>query len=248
MTDRVALPPAATVHNAAMDQASGAGRRMPRLWRQGIAGQNARGAAVTVMFVLAGYAASLTYPVLNHGPNRLFLRTGLDTALPFVPVFVIPYVSMTPLIAVTTVAFLAMRVRLVRSMALAMTIAWAASYLCYFFFQTYVERPLLVGDDTFTAAIRAVYAGDNPYNAFPSLHVSLSTILAIHWLRFDRRVGTVVSAWVVLVIASTVLIRQHYLADIVGGLVVGVAASRLAWRALDRECPAPLSVPATTDG
>src|SRR4051794_995112 len=70
--------------------------------------------------------------------------------------------------------------------------------------------------------LRAVYAGDRPYNDFPSLHTSVSTILAVHWLRFDRRIGVVVAAWCVLIVASTVFVHQHYLADVGGGL--GVAA------------------------
>ena len=41
----------------------------------------------------------------------------------------------------------------------------------------------------FSGMIRTIYASDQPYNDFPSLHTSLSTVIAIHWWRFDRRIG-----------------------------------------------------------
>jgi membrane-associated phospholipid phosphatase len=72
--------------------------------------------------------------------------------------------------------------------------------------------------------IRDVYAGDNPYNCFPSLHTSISTILAVYWLRVNRRLGILVAVWVALIVASTVLIKQHYLADLVAGLALAFAA------------------------
>ena len=68
-----------------------------------------------------------------------------------------------------------------------MITAFLVSYFFYFFFQTEVIRPVLIGTDLFTRMIQNVYAGDNPYNDFPSLHTSVSTLLAIHWFRFDRR-------------------------------------------------------------
>jgi membrane-associated phospholipid phosphatase len=199
-------------------------------WRRGIAGETPAAAALTAVLLVAWYAMSLVYPVLNHGPSRINLRTPLDDALPIVPAFVVPYVSLTSFVGLSMAIFLAIRVRILRSAAVAMMLAWAVSYACYFLMQSYIERPTLTGADLFSQMVRAVYAGDNPYNDFPSLHVSLSTIIAIHWWRVDRRVGLVVGAWTALIVCSTVLIRQHHLADVAGGLVLAAAASWLSWR------------------
>jgi membrane-associated phospholipid phosphatase len=177
---------------------------------------------------------SLLYAPLNHGPNRIFLRTPLDQAIPVVPVFAIPYVSLTPYIAATMALLLLLRVRLFRSAAAAMIIAWLVSYAFYFFLQSYVARPELAGSDPLTALIRTVYAGDQPYNDFPSLHTSLSTIVAVHWWRVDRRIGIVAGAWTLLIVASTVLIHQHYLADLAAGLILAALASLVGLRLLAR--------------
>ncbi len=88
-------------------------------------------------------------------------------------------------------------------------------------------RPVLTGTDLFTRLIQGVYATDNPFNDFPSLHTSISTILAIHWFRFDRRAGIVAAVWTALIVASTVLIKQHYVADLVAGLLLAFGVSSL---------------------
>ena len=113
------------------------------------------------------------------------------------------------------------------SASLAMLTVFFVSYFFYFFFQTEVIRPPLTGTDLFTRMIQNVYAGDHPFNDFPSLHTSVSTLLAIHWFRFDRRAGIVASIWAVFVVASTVLIKQHYVADVVSGLLLAFGASWL---------------------
>lgn len=184
-----------------------------------------RSAVITLVLVVAVVATNLLYEPLNHGPNRIFLRTPLDTALPVVPLFAIPYVSLIPFIGVSLLAWLLVRERVFRSAALSMIVAWLISYAFYFFLQSYVDRPVVAGSDPLSALVRTVYAGDQPYNDFPSLHVSLSTIMAIHWWHVDRRIGIPVAVWTALIVASTVLIRQHYLADVAGGLVLAAVVS-----------------------
>ena len=208
--------------------------RLPGWLRRGILGEEWRAALLTLVLLAAWYGTNLIYEVLNHGPSRIFLRTPLDEALPVVPPFVVPYVSLTPLIAVSMLLFLLLRVRVFRSAAVAMIIAWLVSYAFYFFLQSYVDRPVPAGDDVFTSIIRSVYAGDQPYNDFPSLHTSLSTITAVHWWRVDRRIGIPVAVWTALIVASTVLVKQHYVADVAGGLLLAGAACIVAWRLTGR--------------
>ncbi|HXA43573.1 MAG TPA: phosphatase PAP2 family protein [Candidatus Solibacter sp.] len=200
--------------------------------RRGVLGAGRRQAAVALVLALAVFLVSLVYDALNHGPNVLFLRTPLDQAMPLVRAFVIPYISLNPVTYVTLVIFLFFRIRVYDSAALSMITAFLVSYAFYFLVQSYVARPVVSGDDLLSQLLRGVYRGDNPYNDFPSLHVSISTILAIHWWRFDRRAGWVAAVWAIVVIASTQLVHQHYLADVGGGLVVAFAASWLWQRVL----------------
>jgi membrane-associated phospholipid phosphatase len=206
--------------------------------RHGVAGEPRPVVVGTLLLLAAWCAASLGYEPLNHGPYRLFLRTPLDLAIPVVPVFAIPYLSLVPYIAATMALLLLLRVRLFRSAALAMIVAWLVSYAFYILLQSYVARPQLTGADPLTALVRAVYAGDQPYNDFPSLHTSLSAIVAVHWWRVDRRIGVAAGLWTLLIVASTLLIHQHYVADVAGGLVLAALASALSLRLMARG-PAP---------
>jgi membrane-associated phospholipid phosphatase len=203
--------------------------------RPGVFGIGWKGAAICVALGIADYVTSLGYEVLNHGPYRLFLRSPLDQALPVVPIFVVPYVSLQPFIYASLVIFLLFRARIFQSAVLSMIVTFLVSYAFFAFLQTYVERPVLTGGDTFTRMIRDVYAGDHPFNDFPSLHVSTSAIIAIHWWRFSRRFGPLPAIWAALIAMSTVLVRQHYLADVVGGLILAFGTSLLFLRLIDPE-------------
>ena len=147
-----------------------------------------------------------------------------------VPIFAIPYVSLIPYIGVSLLAFVFLRVRVYRSAAITMIIVWFISYACYFFLQSYVARPNITGTDPFSAIVRSIYAGDRPYNDFPSLHTSLSTIIAIHSWRVGRRIGIAAAIWTALIIVSTVLVKQHYLADVIGALALAAVTSWLVIR------------------
>jgi len=193
-----------------------------------------KGAAACVALGVADYVASLGYDYLNHGPYRLFLRSPIDQALPVVPLFVVPYDSLQPFIYGSLVVFLLVRARIFQSAVLSMIVTFLVSYVFFAFLQTYVDRPVLAGTDVFTRMVRDVYAGDHPFNDFPSLHVSTSTIIAIHWWRFGRRWTVPLIIWAGLIAASTVMIRQHYVADIAGGLVLAFATSLFFLGRLDR--------------
>ena len=192
-------------------------------------------AGASILLAAGVFIASKIYSPLNHGPAVLHLKTPLDDALPLVPLFVIPYVSLEPLIYFSLIVFLVFRTRIFQSAALSVILAMLVSYLVYFLLQSEVVRPVVGGTDLLSRMVRDVYAGDNPYNDFPSLHTSLSTIIAIHWWRTDRRLGIVAAAWTALIVASTVFVKQHYVADVGSGLLLAWGASWLSWKALRKE-------------
>ena len=196
-------------------------------FKEGIFGTGWRNAIISIVLAIAIYLTNEIYDLLNHGPAVWILRTPIDNALPVVKPFVVPYVSLNYVVYFTLIFFLLFKTKIFQSAGLAMITAFFVSYFFYFFFQTEVIRPVLTGTDLFTRMIQNVYAGDNPFNDFPSLHTSISTIIAIHWFRFDRRIGIVAFIWAAFVVASTVLIKQHYVPDLLSGLVLAFGVSWL---------------------
>ena len=122
----------------------------------------------------AVYGMSLVYDLLNHGPAVLFLRTPLDVAMPVVPLFAIPYVSLNPLVYLSLVLFLLFRQRVFQSAALSLLATWAVSYAIYFVAQSFVDRPAVMGTDFLSGLVRSVYASDAPTNDFPRTCMSRS--------------------------------------------------------------------------
>jgi membrane-associated phospholipid phosphatase len=200
---------------------------MRRVFGQGIFYADWKNAIFSILLAISVYFTGQIYFLLNHGPAVINLHSALDSAIPLVPVFVIPYISLQPFIYATLVFFLLFRIKYFQSACLAMITAWFISYGFYYFLQSEVVRPVLTGKDIFYRLIMRVYSVDNPYNDFPSLHTCLSTILAIHWNKINRRVGIILSIWTMLIVASTLLIKQHYIPDVIFGLALAFGTSWL---------------------
>jgi membrane-associated phospholipid phosphatase len=206
--------------------------KLPRLLKDGIFGSGWKNAVACIILAVCLYLTSLIYQFLNHGPYVLFLKTFIDDMIPIVPIFVIPYVSLDPFVYASLIIFLFVNTKIFKSAALSMIAAWFVSYAFYFFLQSYVYRWEPVGNDMFTNMIRDVYRGDNPFNCFPSLHTSISTVIAHHWLRLDKRIGVPVAIWVVLIVLSTLFVGQHYIADMFSGLTLAFGVSLLWMKTL----------------
>jgi len=203
--------------------------------KQGVIYSGWKNIVLSAVLVVALYFTNELYDVLNHGPNLIFMKSYLDNFIPVVPPFVIPYVSLNYFIYASLVALLIFRIRMFKSVAFSMIVVWFVSYTFYFFAQSFIVRPNLTGDDFLTKMIISVYAGDHPYNDFPSLHTSLSTLMAFHWIRIDKRIGIPVAIWTALIVASTVLIKQHYIADVVIGIALSFAVSRIFLKYVAKE-------------
>jgi membrane-associated phospholipid phosphatase len=198
------------------------------MFRRGIFYTGLLNALYCLLLAAGVFFVSDIYSLLNHGPGVIFLKSPLDDFLPVVKVFVVPYVSLDVCVYATLLVFLFTRTGYFQSAALCMIFIFLISYMFYFFLQSYIDRPVISGSDIFSRMILEVYRSDSPYNDFPSLHTSISTILAIHWYRLDRRIGIPASIWAALIVLSTVLIKQHYIADLAGGLALAFLAGFLS--------------------
>lgn len=83
------------------------------------------------------------------------------------------------------------------------------------------------------------YAFDPPVNLFPSLHCGHAVLSAIFAHKLDRRLGWLVSGLAASVLVSVLLVKQHYLADVLAG-------SALAWLADALVGPPPIRRAAAT--
>ncbi len=87
-------------------------------------------------------------------------------------------------------------------------------------------RPLHVPTDTLSGwALALNYRIDAPFNCFPSLHVATTTLTAIALARVSRPLGWLGATVAALIAISTLLVKQHYLLDVVGGGLLGAVVA-----------------------
>jgi len=152
------------------------------------------------------------------------LELPVDDHIPVMPAFVFPYLSLYLLLVISLWRLLQAETRVFVITALAIGLDLAISYLVFLFYQTQVERPTILGSDVSSGILRWVYSNDQPFNAFPSLHTSLSALLVLLWGRVGSRIQPIIALWAVFIIASTLLTKQHYIADVLGGIAVALVS------------------------
>ena len=88
-------------------------------------------------------------------------------------------------------------------------------------------RAEVAGDDVLTSMLSLIHIVDQPYNAWPSLHVghSLCVVLCLPLIYNVHRVAYVSLwfAWILLTL-STVTTQQHYLFDVLTGILFALIA------------------------
>jgi protein-tyrosine phosphatase len=146
------------------------------------------------------------------------------SAVPYVPVLIVPYMSIDLLFFLAP--FLCRDVRelcvFARRVAFSILVA-ALSFLMLPLKLAWPTRPRVGGwfGDLVEASCTAPFLMEYPHNLVPALHVTLCLILADLYGRHTRGIVRSLShTWYVLIGISTVLTWQHHLVDVVGGLVL----------------------------
>lgn len=71
---------------------------------------------------------------------------------------------------------------------------------------------------------------DKPYNLFPSMHLAASFFSAFYCMRKGRLLGWITMAMAILVGVSVVLVKQHYIMDVVAGFLPAWFCSSFSWK------------------
>jgi len=142
-----------------------------------------------------------------------------EKQIPFVPLFVWIYLSIYPLFLLP---FLYIRNKeFFRLFSIAYITLMCTCYVIYAYYPTsFTHRPPLAVDSFSTWALSKVYKADNTWNCFPSMHVAMSLLASLTLLEVHRVRGILAILLTLAISASTVLIKQHYVLDILGSMVL----------------------------
>lgn len=154
-----------------------------------------------------------------HAPE-----VALDRLLPVAPVWALIYGALYAFLIVLPV-FVVQQQELIRRTVWAYLMVWTVAYIVFLLYPTVASRPDTVAGEGFAAwGLRFLYDADPPYNCFPSLHVAHSFVSAFACFRVHRTLGAVAITFASLVALSTLFTKQHYVVDLIAGILLALAA------------------------
>jgi len=172
--------------------------------------------------------------------NYFPIYCKLDDYIPFLEVFVIPYVFWYVFMFSMHIYTLLYNIPAFKRMMRFFSISFGISVLIFIVFPNGqdLRATEITRDNFFMDIVRGLYAADTNTNVFPSLHVvgSLATVFAAWDLPefsspLAKSLFLIVGAFTSL---STVFIKQHSFLDILGGIAVSllvyIIVYKLKWK------------------
>jgi membrane-associated phospholipid phosphatase len=188
------------------------------------------------------------------------LDTGLDPIIPFVPEMVVFYVYLFyPLAFLTMLYFSFIEYKLGYALGWSLVAINAIAVFIYIIFpvSTFWYRQELLAQpmvgNVWADQVYSVFSNDSSFNCFPSLHAAVSTICFYAWFRYSNTKpgkttkAVAIAALIIAVgiILSTLFIKQHYIADEIGGVVLALLVGKLVfdkfWKNVKRKDPLQFS-------
>jgi membrane-associated phospholipid phosphatase len=209
--------------NRSLGNVHGCSRRTtPRRLKTDAAPSRLRAFAVSSglsLFFLVVYGGCLWITAHRHDVGVFYF--AWERAIPFVPLFILPYLSIDLFFVAAPFLFRSERRLRVYVRQVAATIAFAG--VCFLAFPLRFAFPRPGAEGWLGALFDWFRRLDAPNNLFPSLHAALLVFLIDAYARHLRGLARIlVMIWFVLVALSPLLTHQHHLVDILGGF--GLAA------------------------
>jgi membrane-associated phospholipid phosphatase len=160
-----------------------------------------------------------------------------ERAIPFVPFFIWPYMSID--LFFMAAPFLCRTERELSIFAKRIAAAIVIAGICFLIFPLRFAFPRPHADGWLGSIFDWFRGMDAPHNLLPSLHAALMLILLDVYFRNTRGlIRIAIAVWFVLIAFSPLLTYQHHLIDIVGGFVLA-ALCFLIFRDRDLSSPQP---------
>ena len=164
------------------------------------------------------------------------INSPIDGMIPFVPQMIFFYSIWYPFIFLILYYIYKKDYNVFRNGIIIGTIAYLITDIIFVVYPTIMVRPEVVYEelDFLTALLMKItYLGDNPaVNCFPSIHC----LYCFHIMfMFTLLKGTTwrqkafVYIMGLLIIASTVMVKQHYFYDIIGSLVLAILTNGIGY-------------------
>ena len=162
-------------------------------------------------------------PTSNRVAGGIEPRLSIDV-FPIWSIWVLPYV-LCYVLWLSSIAWIILKMedRLFRSFIAACILTFVIGTTTFIFFPTYIKSTILAGTDLFTSLLRIIHENWGRYDAFPSGHVYITTLLTLFFSRWYPRRKYLWMLILVVVSFSTLFTGQHYVLDVLGGYLIALA-------------------------
>ena len=181
-----------------------------------------------ILFVILVCCIQMIYvPTSNRVTGGIEPKLSIDV-FPVWTIWVLPYVSCY-FFWLSSMVWVILKAedRLFRALLAACILTFTIGTSTFIFFPTYIKATPLTGNDIFTFLLRIIHENWGRYDAFPSGHVYITTLLTLFFSRWYPRRKYLWILILVVVSFSTLFTGQHYILDVLGGYVVALAATTL---------------------
>lgn len=162
-----------------------------------------------------------------------------ESATPFVPFFVLPYMSID--LFFVAAPFLCRTDRELGTLSKRIATAIIVAGICFLVFPMRFAFPRPHAEGWLGIVFDWFRGVDAPFNLLPSLHAALMLILVDVYIRHTRGIiRLAILVWFLLIALSPVLTYQHHLIDIAGGFVLA-SLCLLIFRGPDLSSPQAVS-------
>lgn len=172
------------------------------------------------------FQALLYMSVKSLSGEPTILGSNLDNKIPFNVLFIIPYVLWYGLLIIIPYYFYKKDKDLFIKYILSYLLFSIIADAIFVIYPTAVIRPEIAGNSVLHDLARIVYNIDTPpTNCFPSLHCTTCFIWIIYTLK-TKDIKTLNKFYIIvpsiLVILSTLFVKQHVIMDAIGGLLLSI--------------------------
>ena len=173
-----------------------------------------------LILLLGGY---FVVNEVNTGRAVFDVEIPWDSGIPFFSFMVIFYILLFPLILIPFFI-----VKKHKKIILHYVIITIISCLIFLALPSSIIRPDLNDNNFFDKILGYIYSVDKPYNLFPSLHASLLALAFVFIFKQNKKLSYKLLPLFILSFVSTLFIKQHYILDLVAGLLFAFITIKVA--------------------
>lgn len=149
----------------------------------------------------------------------------IDTKIPFLPVFFIPYCIWYLMIFIIPYYLYCKDKDKFIKYTMAYILCSMIGNIVFISYPSTVARPTVTGTDIFSLIAKFIYWIDTPTNCFPSLHCAISMLFILYICESkNTNIITKISVCIIsiLIMLSTLFTKQHVVVDFISGDILAL--------------------------